>query len=453
MREHIRFVVLVVVAVAVTASVGGLGGCAAGVVVAGGEPEATPAGDDWTQSPEGKALIARADEVLAQVERVRGLRTTRPVHKGLMRRDQLKDVLLEKLREEYTDEEIQNEGLALKALGLIPADMDYKGFMVSLLVEQIAGFYDDTSQSLYIMEGQDPSTLDQVFSHELYHAVQDQQFGISKVRDEEAKANADLMLARTALIEGDAVGVMLDYDLQAQGQSFSDIPGFGMMIRLSVTMMVGGGGESFAKAPLAIREALLFPYIAGVVFVYEVKRAGGWEAVNKTYGALPASSEQILHPDRYFSGDKPKAVTFEGAAGEVIYDDVMGEQGWRVYFQQHADSDAEALVAGVAAAEGWGGDRFQVTTDDAGLSVFAFSAWDTEEDARQFAEQAVRAATARWGGTPGAAPAAGVVTLSGQGRRVWVERRGDRVLYIDTPLGDDAVTQSAQRMWDSAQVR
>jgi hypothetical protein len=436
-------------------------GCAPGFAAAEADPQpnATPGAptpdEDWTQSERGKALIARADEVLAQVERVRGLSTTRPVHKGLMRRDQLMDVLLAKLQEEHSDEEIAHEGLALKALGLIPEDMDYKAFMLSLLVEQIAGFYDDNTQSLYIMEGQTQETMDQVFSHELYHAVQDQQFGISKIRDEVAKKNADMMQARTALIEGDAVGVMLDYDLQPRGQTFSGIPGFSTIIRLSVAMMVGGGSDTFSQAPLALREALLFPYIAGVSFVYEVKRAGGWEAVNKLYGALPASTEQILHPDRYFAGDQAKAVTFEGGLGDVVYDDVMGEQGWRVYFQHHASGDAEAIKAGLDAAEGWGGDRLKVAKVEGGLVVVSLSAWDSEADAGQFVEAMTQVAQARWGVKATPPPAAGVTALEGGARRVWLERRGDRVLYIDAdgkwPV--DRLRDSAGQVWGSVEVR
>jgi hypothetical protein len=445
--------------IAVVALAVGLWGCAAGVAAevstdtAQGQTPSPSGGADWTQSEEGKALIGRAEQVLAEVEVVRGLSTTAPVKKGLMLKADLEGVLLEKMKEEYSDEEIAQEGMGLKALGLIPEDMNYKDFMVSLLVEQIAGFYDDSTRSLYIMEGQAANTLDQVFSHELYHAVQDQQFGISNIRDEEAKKNSDLMLARTALIEGDAVGVMLDYEMRAQGQSFSDIKGFGMIIRLSMAM-VGGNVDVFSKAPLAIRESLLFPYVSGVLFIYEVKRAGGWEAVNQLYRALPTSTEQILHPERYRAGDQPRAVTFEGQGGEVIYDNVMGEQGWRVYLQQHAGEETERVTQALSAAEGWGGDRLKVMEEEGVLSVYSLSVWDTEQDAREFEEALTYAASRRWGAVAAAAaPAAGVVLLRGERKQAWIERRGDQVVYVEGAPGDDAqLAQRARGVWEGAAV-
>ena len=59
----------------------------------------------------------------------------------------------------------------------------------------------------------------------------------------------------------------------------------------------------FAAAPLVIREGLVFPYLAGADFVR-------WfmEDYPDTvpYGdRLPASTEHILHPERYREGDMP----------------------------------------------------------------------------------------------------------------------------------------------------
>ena len=132
----------------------------------------------WKDSDEGKKLIERADQILSITEGFRGIPVTSPVKKGLMIKDELKAVLLDKLGEEMTDVEINNEAKVLKQLGLMPADLDYKAFMVDLLTEQIAGFYDDDTESLYIMEDQAPALLDAVLSHELFHAIQDQRFGI-----------------------------------------------------------------------------------------------------------------------------------------------------------------------------------------------------------------------------------------------------------------------------------
>lgn len=417
----------------------------------------TPSGDptDWTQSAEGKALIARADEVLGVIGQVRGLQADRPVQKGLMRRDDLKQVLLSKLAEEYTEEEIQNEALLLKTLGLIPADMDYKAFMVSLLVEQIAGFYDDDTKSLYILEGQATDTLDEVFSHELFHAIQDQRFGIGTLRDDAAKKNSDMMLARTALIEGDAVGVMLDYTLRSKGQSFSDIPGFPMIIKLSTSLMQGSGSAVFSSAPLSVKESLLFPYIAGSILVYEVKRKGGWDAVNKLYASPPASTEQVLHPERYMAADAPRAVHFElpdpassGATRRVVYDNVMGELGWQVYFRQHQAEGTNPNQA-LSAAEGWDGDRILATQDGDSASVIVqnLSIWDTEADAVEFSQALLLAAKTRWPSATQRDLKSNLIQIMDVGDRfVLVERRADQVLYIEGAPDQGDSVQAAQSL-------
>ena len=47
--------------------------------------------------------------------------------------------------------------------------------------------------------------------HELTHALQDQYFDLQKFVDAKTE-NSDLLLAHSALVEGDATAVMIDYD-------------------------------------------------------------------------------------------------------------------------------------------------------------------------------------------------------------------------------------------------
>src|SRR5690606_6048079 len=166
--------------------------------------------DDWTRSDSGKALLERADQVLEATAEFRGLDAKEPVEKGLMLKDQLREILLEKLAEENEQDDLLNEAKLLKRLGLLDPDVDYEAFVVDLLTEQIAGFYDDETKELYILEGQDDAFLDTVLSHELFHAIQDQVFGIGVIRAG-GDDNADLLAARIALVEGDAVAVMIDF--------------------------------------------------------------------------------------------------------------------------------------------------------------------------------------------------------------------------------------------------
>ena len=73
----------------------------------------------------------------------------------------------------------------------------------------------------------------------------------------------------------------------------------------------------------------------GRKFVEALYQRGGWAAVNKAYEDLPASTEQILHPEKYLAGEKPIEVAAAplsevfGGDWQIIADEVLGE--WRTY--------------------------------------------------------------------------------------------------------------------------
>ena len=65
----------------------------------------------------------------------------------------------------------------------------------------------------------------------------------------------------------------------------------------------------FARAPLVVREALIFPYLDGAEFMRWWNASGPRDTV--PYGPrMPVSTEQILHPERYARGDQPVVVRF-----------------------------------------------------------------------------------------------------------------------------------------------
>ncbi len=59
--------------------------------------------------------------------------------------------------------------------------------------------------------------------------------------------------------------------------------------------------------PAILRRQLEFPYLDGQVFVSTLLGQGGWDSVDEAWDRLPASTEQILHPERYPS-DAPVKV-------------------------------------------------------------------------------------------------------------------------------------------------
>src|SRR5262249_31954698 len=144
------------------------------------------------------------------VSRIRGLPQKKPIARGVMTREEITKRLLDRIGQEYAAEDIAGEERAMKRLGLIPADADYKDLVIRLLTEQVAGFYDPYAKQLYIADwiGDDLQKI--VLAHEIDHALQDQNFGLEKFMKPD-RDNDDAQLARQALVEGDGVALMIEY--------------------------------------------------------------------------------------------------------------------------------------------------------------------------------------------------------------------------------------------------
>jgi hypothetical protein len=193
--------------------------------------------------------------------------------------------------------------------------------------------------------------MDQVtMSHEITHALQDQNFDLEKPPLKVKKYNGDQDLAVESLIEGDATQTMIAYGqqyltpaelLQAQSAS-SDA---------SMTQ--------FNAAPLYLQQGLLFPYDSGLKFVDDIKSKGGESSVDKAFTNPPLSSEQIIHPEEYTSGKFPVKVDVPdlsktlGKGWHRINKDALGEFDLDSWFQQFK------VTSGKKAARGWAGNNIQ----------------------------------------------------------------------------------------------
>ncbi len=57
--------------------------------------------------------------------------------------------------------------------------------------------------------------------------------------------------------------------------------------------------------PAVLRETLLFPYTGGLTFTQRLHAGGGWAAVDAAFAKPPASTEQVIHPEKYDSRRGP----------------------------------------------------------------------------------------------------------------------------------------------------
>ncbi|MFU8802558.1 MAG: hypothetical protein ACNA8W_02000 [Bradymonadaceae bacterium] len=432
-------------------------------------------GESPVQTSEAK-LLDEAAEIGAKVGRIRGLELKEEIIKGVKNRDELREVLIEKLAEGVTDEEIEAEAKIFKRMGLFRPEIQYKQLMLDLLTEQIAGFYDQSSKELYIMKGIPQDHQRSTIAHEIFHAIQDQHFDIGRMLAPfSSEENSDFALARMALIEGDATVLMIDFTLYESGvlpqdgvTSIVDIPMMAAMLLeldmqnlAALEQMVptptaeedGGDFEMpslqdsvLVQAPAIIQELLVFPYVGGLRFVIMARSGNTWDDVDAIYARAPVSTEQILHPERYFAGDWPVHIEFNPAKAltnhKKMYETVLGEFQLRAWLNAHlgrSADEAPAVIDVAAAAEGWGGDRLLGWEDESGRTLIThLSSWDTPEDTLEFYEALVEMTKARY-------PDGEIVASSGKhgqsicvllrsdegNERLYVEQWGDLVLYIE----------------------
>jgi hypothetical protein len=143
------------------------------------------------------------------------------------------------------------------------------------------------------------------------------------------------------------------------------------------------------KAPGFVKSTLMFPYVGGLGFIQYIRKRYPWSKVNEVYKHPPESTEQILHPDKYFAKEQPiwlKAAPLSAFKGKkVAHEDTMGELQIKLWLMYVAGAKNA-----VDAAAGWGGDRL-VAYDmggDAPYQVVWLTQWDTDADAAEFAAAA-----------------------------------------------------------------
>ncbi|HEY1403769.1 MAG TPA: hypothetical protein VGB05_06555, partial [Pyrinomonadaceae bacterium] len=163
-----------------------------------------------TVNPRSASVAAATAEVLKETGEIRKLEVRRAVKSGAQSRAEIERMLVRNLDEQTTPAELHAGELALKKLGLVPADFKMRPFMIELLTEQVAGYYDPKTQEFYLADWIDLDGQQPVIAHELTHALQDQHFNLRRFEDW-PKGDSDAEIAAHALVEGDATLVMTFY--------------------------------------------------------------------------------------------------------------------------------------------------------------------------------------------------------------------------------------------------
>jgi hypothetical protein len=275
-----------------------------------------PSQEQKISAKEAEELFHDVDDILRFASKDTGLPIKKEVKRRLTSRDQVVEYLEKSMAEDKDAQRLRRSELVLKKFGLLPRDFDLQTFLVALLREQVAGYYDMKTKTVNLLDWIDIEQQRPVLAHELTHALQDQSFGLEKwmkVGDtdlEEKKQptgmdieNDEISEARQAVIEGQAMVVLVDYMLAPTGQSLLASPQIANALKEG--MLVGtSDSPQFKDAPVFLKEELTFPYRYGLDFEAELLRSGGKEkAFAATLGNPPRTTRQIMEPKTYLAGE------------------------------------------------------------------------------------------------------------------------------------------------------
>lgn len=329
----------------------------------------------------GCAQASPLEPGMQAVEKIRGREFRHDVKNVVIDRSDLERHLREQMQR-TTPYPLEQWAVMLRALQLVDADPDAMlPKLLDLYEGQVLAFYDPQSHIYYSIRQLpklpaeaaklvDPKVLEEtVMVHELMHALQDQHFSLAS-REKSLRRDTDASLAYHAVLEGEAVLVMMAHMLAKSGVSLDEV-----VKDESMLAMLGSAAQAESmidpSTPRYFAEMLKFPYLEGLKFVAEAYRRGGWEALDRVHANPPRSTREVLNPKEYFARDAaaPRRSFDATAPKGAIAAEHLGLFHWR-------------FLVGDEASRGWLDDRAVVYPDG---RVDISTTWESEQHAAAFA--------------------------------------------------------------------
>lgn len=338
-------------------------------------------------------------------------------------------------------DELRALGKLAAAGGVLPEGTDLTTLAASFMAISAGAAYSPLDKQVLIV---DKFKDDSLLAHEFTHALQDQHFDLMKLLVVHPY-DFDRAEAAFAVIEGDAMNVQRRLE---QGDAYA---------RLSldeITRQETNRFDAYRKAvgdlfPPLLTETFIFRYRDGARFVEAVRRSRGERGIDELFRRPPASSEQILHPEKYQNNEMPRVVSldeagFVDAGWKNVTSTPLGEIGVRGLLM--AGTSKEGATR---AASGWGGDRAYLFERAGGTPLFVWkTVWDTPEDAEEFfaTYNTLRRRTSLRASVTRPADGATQTIWREAGRTAVVHRAGDTVVIIRGADSDvSAALELAQR--------
>jgi len=337
------------------------------------------------------ALAERLHDIRDQAAEVRGLLVNQQIREGVVSRDLFRQYV-EEQNASLKPEELRDLGaftIAARLLHLIGPEDDLLKLGETSTSEGVLGLYYFKQHQLVFVAGD--STVDispsqeLTLAHEYVHSLQDLRFGLgegsggAKVKEE----NTEYGTTVRCLIEGDATLAQILYAQQYFGPDWQKV--------FADQDPQGANTEQLERVPPAIRRYSSFPYNECAQFVASIWREGGWALVNEVWKDPPKTTEQILHPEKYFAKDGPRPLRVSdltetlGEGWEQLQDLTFGEFDVYNYMTTLLEDDGRAQVV----AAGWGAGRMAVYrkgVDASNQQVVLHLAlkWDSDQDFQEF---------------------------------------------------------------------
>ncbi len=314
------------------------------------------------------------EPVAHQVSTIRGLSPMSAVPVDFLDRDALNDSLRKSVEWTYPEDERLARQQVLVFLRLFDPGHDQLDVVQALVPDQVVGTYDEQDKRIHLLGPEDtPSARVRVtFAHEFVHALQDQQYDLARLRAKPS-VNADQSLAVQAVIEGDAI-------LAQQLWTTTNLT------PAEIATLTPPRIDPPSPLPAVTRAEQRFPYVYGPRLAIEAyRRWGGYGGVAHLLSEPPASTAEVLHPDRYFTGPQPVEVDLSevpqrlGPGWEALKTNVPGELLLRALLEQYVPTNRA-----IEGASGWAGGRWILLRGSGRLALGIKMLWDTDDKASAF---------------------------------------------------------------------
>ena len=405
---------------------------------------------------EAKELFNSVDEILRFASQDTGFPIKKKVKRTIVSREQVEKYIGAKFKDDADRIRFERSELVQKKFGLLPRQFNLHEFLIKLLAEQVAGYYDEKTRTMNLLDWNAPDMQRPVMAHELTHALQDQSYNLGKMskheEDIEKKGLEDLdalirndeeSTCRSAVLEGQAMIVLLDYVLAPQQQSVEKMPQ--VVDLMQASMDKSRDSPVFDSAPLLLQEQLSFPYRQGMKFIKDLLVAGGKKlAYNGVLERMPQTTREVMEPREYLAGHVvPPLLLPDFSLLKKDYEaydaGAMGELDVNVLLRVYGD---EKLATKLSSE--WRGGSYYAAgrrnakppnkDSSAHIGLFYVSKWASEAAAQEFAKAYAEALPKRYESLHrvSAASTAGLDQYSSADGPIFIKQSGTAIVAVES---------------------